>query len=375
MIIKNARVLYGDRDPVLNDIYLDGERIAEKRPIGPDEEIVDAGGLYALPGLTDMHFHGAMGHDFCDADAQGLREILDFEAAHGVLTACPATMTFPEETLNGVMDVARDHRNETGAELVGINLEGPFISPARVGAQNPDYVTPADTAMYERLNARSGGLIRLVDIAPEVGENMDFIRKNAGRVRISLAHTDADYDTARTAFSLGAKQLTHGFNAMPGIVHRAPGPLLAAVESGAQTELITDGVHIHPAVIRMAFRLFGPENILMISDSMRACGLKDGEYDLGGQPVTVRGKLAVLSRDMTSIAGSVTCLYDCMREAVCHMGISLKDAVRAAAYNPAAALGIDRDYGSLTKGHYGNIILADDSLAIRAVYRKGKRIV
>ena len=196
----------------------------------------------------------------------------------------------------------------------------------------------------------------------------------AGQVRISIAHTAADYDTALQAFSLGANQLTHTYNAMPSMVHRQPGPIPAAAEYGADAELIADGVHVHPAMVRLLFRVFGSGHIILISDSMRACGLPDGEYTLGGQAVTVRGKRAVLTQQPDTIAGSVTCLYDCMREAVQHMDIALEDAVRAASENPARALGVQTDYGSLAPGAYANVILADEALEIKAVYLRGKRI-
>ena len=198
------------------------------RPPQEGEDVIDAGGAYALPGLVDIHFHGAVGHDFCDADEAGLQAIADFEASKGVLAICPATMTFSEEILNGIMDVAAAHKNERGADLVGINMEGPYISPKKVGAQNPKYVMAADAGMFRRLQARSGGLIKLVDVAPEEPGNLDFIKECRDEVRISIAHTCTDYDTAKAAFAAGASHMTHLYNAMPGITHREPGPIIAA---------------------------------------------------------------------------------------------------------------------------------------------------
>ena len=239
MILKNALVYTPRHTFEKGDLVIRDGRIAAYAQPQEGEEVVDADGLYALPGLVDLHFHGAVGHDFCDADEAGLQAIADFEAAHGVLAICPATMTFSEEILNGVMDTAAAHKNDSGADLVGINMEGPFISPKKVGAQNPEYLQGADIEMFRRLQKRSGGLIKLVDIAPEEPGALDFIRACHSETRISIAHTCAGYDDALAAFEAGASHMTHLYNAMPGITHRDPGPILAAMEKGAAVELIT----------------------------------------------------------------------------------------------------------------------------------------
>ena len=371
MIIENARVYTPQHCFRQETLTIRNGRIAPPSPPLPGEEIIDASGLLALPGLVDLHFHGAVGHDFCDGDEAGLQAIADYEARHGVLAICPATMTYPEEILRPIMDTARRHKNDRGAELVGVNMEGPYISPKKVGAQNPAYVMGGDAAMFRRLNECSGGLIKLVDVAPEEPGNLDFIRAVSGEVRVSLAHTCAAYDVACKAFGAGACQVTHLYNAMPGIAHRAPGPILAALECGAAVELIADGVHIHPAVVRFTFRAFGADKVILISDSMMATGLTDGDYTLGGQAVTVRGNRAVLTAQPETVAGSVTNLYDCMKSAV-SMGVAPEDAVRAATENPARALGIDRDYGTLRPGAWGNVLLADETLALRSVIQKGR---
>ena len=339
------------------------------------EEVVDAAGAYALPGLVDIHFHGAMGKDFCDGSEEAIQTLADFEASKGVLAICPATMTFSEEILNNVMDAAAAHKNGKGADLVGINMEGPFISPKKVGAQNPEYLHPADVGMFRRLQERSGGLIKLVDVAPEEPGALDFIKECHEEVRISIAHTCTSYDTALAAFDAGATHMTHLYNAMPGITHREPGPIIAALERGAEVELITDHVHIHPAMVRFTFNTFGDDHVILIADSMMACGLPDGQYSLGGQAVTVCGPRATLTEQPGTIAGSATCLYDCMKRAVLEMGVPLESAVRAASENPAKSIGIDNDYGSLSAGRYGNVILADEALNIKAVIQKGTRIL
>ena len=372
MIIRNAKVFTGGCRFEERDLLIRDGRIVFGAVPMDGEEVLDARGSYALPGLVDIHFHGAVGHDFCDADEAGLQAIADFEASKGVLAICPATMTFSEEILNGIMDAAAAHKNGRGADLVGINMEGPYISPRKVGAQNPKYVMGADAGMFRRLQARSGGLIKLVDVAPEEPGNLDFIRACRDEVRISIAHTCTDYETAKEAFAAGASHMTHLYNAMPGITHRAPGPIIAALEEDAEVELITDGVHIHPAMVRFTFRTFGDSHVILVADSMMACGLPDGQYSLGGQAVTVCGPRATLTEHPDTIAGSATCLYDCMRRAVLDMGVPLASAVRAASLNPARSIGIDADYGSLEPGRWGNVVLADGQLNIQKVIRRGK---
>ena len=375
MLIKNAFVYTPRHTFEKGSILIREGRIVPFGTPEEGEEVLDAEGLYALPGLVDIHFHGAMGKDFCDGTEEAIQTLADFEASKGVLAICPATMTFSEEILNGVMDAAAAHKNGKGADLVGINMEGPFISPKKVGAQNPEYVHTADIEMFRRLQKRANGLIKLVDVAPEEPGALDFIRACCNEVRISIAHTCTDYDTAIAAFEAGATHMTHLYNAMPGITHRAPGPIIAALEKGAEVELITDNVHIHPAMVRFTFRTFGDDHMILIADSMMACGLPDGQYSLGGQAVTVEGRRATLTEQPGTIAGSATCLYDCMKVAVREMNVPLESAVRAASENPARSIGIDADYGSLAAGRYGNVILADADLNIQAVIQKGTRIV
>lgn len=369
MLIQNARVFCPDGSFAVRDLYLDDAtgRISAA-PCGG--EVLDAAGLTAIPGLVDLHFHGCVGHDFCEGTEEAIQAIADYQASVGVMAICPATMTYPEAVLARVADAAAAHQNGRGADLVGINMEGPFISPQKVGAQNPAYVQPPDAAMFRRLQARAGGLFKLCDIAPEQPGALDCIRQLAGQVRCSLAHTCADYDTAARAFAAGASHMTHLYNAMPGISHRAPGPILAAAEAGAEVELICDNVHVHPAVVRMTFKLFGDDKVILISDSMMAAGLPEGVYELGGQSVTVQGRRAVLTHQPETIAGSCTNLFECMRRAVREMDVPLGSAVKAAALNPARSLGLQADYGSLEPGRWANVLLLDE--ALQPVYRLQK---
>lgn len=372
--IVGAQVFEADGSFAERELCLQDGRIVGD---APDAETFDASGLTAIPGLVDVHFHGAMGQDMCNGTEEAIRTLAAYEASQGVLAICPATMTYPEDKLATIADAAAawvaagDHPG--CADLVGINMEGPFISPDKVGAQNPAYVQAPDAAMFRRLQKRSGGLFRLVTLAPEVPGALDFVDELAGEVAISVGHTCATYDEASAAFARGAREVTHLWNAQPPFHHRDPGVIGAAADAEhVRVELICDGIHIHPAVIRSTFRLF-PDRVVMIADSMEATGLADGEYALGGQKVFVRGHLATL--ESGTIAGSATNLFDCLRYAVCEARIPLAEALVACTLSPARAIGVDANYGSLEVGRVANVVLVDDDLRIQAIFLRGERLV
>lgn len=357
-------------------VFVSGERIGKAEVTGPmGGAVLDAAGGYVVPGFIDLHFHGCAGADFSDGDPEGLHRIAAHEARCGVTAICPASMTLPEDVLTRAFSTAADFvPGEAEAELVGINMEGPYISPDKVGAQNPGYVRPADLAEFDRLQVAAKGLVKLVDVAPEVPGNLEFVEAVSQRVRVSVAHTCAGYDCAREAFERGAHHMTHLYNAMPGLHHREPGPIAAGAENPAvMAELIADGVHVHPAMVRLAFELFGPDRVVLVSDSLRASGLGDGSYELGGQEFTVRDNRATLADG--TLAGSVSNLADCVRTAVLAMGVPLEDAVRAATANPARALGIDDIRGSIEPGKMADLLVLDDDLRVRAVVLRGRRLV
>ena len=360
------------KDGLISDI---GQDVASSS----DTEIFDASDCYVIPGLCDIHLHGCMSFDACDGTKEALAAMAKYEASVGVTSILPTTMTYPEETLTTIAKAVADYRKydnstEGFATIHGINMEGPFISPEKKGAQNPKYIQNPDYDMFHRINVASGGSVRLCDIAPETEGAMEFIEKAKAETRISLAHTTADYDTCKKAFRHGAKHLTHLFNAMPAFTHRAPGPIGAAAENENVTpELICDGVHVYPAAVYMMYKVFGADRLIMISDSMRATGLPDGEYELGGQPVIVRGRRATL-HDGT-IAGSATNLFDCMMTAVKEMNIPLADAILCASRNPAKAIGVYDTVGSITIGKQADFVIINKSdLSIKKVIVRGKYV-
>ena len=371
MIIRNVKVFQKDGAFKAGEIYINGSRIADMSQDSGSEEILDGKGAYAIPGLTDIHFHGCVGHDFSDGTPEAIKALAEYELSQGITQICPATMTLAEETLMQISRAAANYDNASGARLVGINMEGPFVSEKKKGAQNGLYIRKPDADMFRRLQKEADGLYKLIALAPEEEGAMEFIDELKEEAVISLAHTTADYETSMEAFRRGASHVTHLFNAMPPFSHREPGVTGAAFDTpDCDVELIADGIHICPTMVRAVFRLFGDDRVILISDSMMATGLTDGDYSLGGQPVKVKGNLATLADG--TIAGSATNLMDCLRTAVKKMGIPLESAVKCAAVNSARSIGIDDRYGSLEPGKIANIVLLDEELGLQAVIYDGK---
>ena len=392
MLIKNVKVYTEDwrfeegeiviRDGIFERVNFktDKEKAEENVENVPDEAedvIVDGEGCFAIPGLIDLHFHGCMGDDFCDGTKEAIERIAAYEASIGVTAIAPATMTLPVEELVDILKVAAEYKKEAtkGADLIGINMEGPFISPAKKGAQDERNIIPCDAEVCRRFLDASEGLVKFVGIAPEESEkSIEFIEQMKDKVNISLAHTNADYDTAKAAFDAGANHAVHLYNAMPSFTHRAPGVVGAVADcEHVMAEIICDGVHIHPAAVRATFRMMGEERMILISDSMRATGMPDGQYTLGGLDVNVVGNRATLVSD-GALAGSATNLMDCMRTAVKKMGIPFETAVACATMNPAKSLGEYENYGSITEGKKANVVLLDDELNLKMVIKDGEML-
>ncbi len=375
MRITNGQVFDLEQGFVGRDVFTDGLLISES---SGDGEVLDAKGCYVIPGLVDVHFHGCVGEDFSDATADGLQKIADYELSQGVAYICPAGMTLPEDQLTAICKTTAAHRkkNAGGAEVVGAHLEGPFLCMAKKGAQNGDYLHDPDGAMLKRLQEAAEGCVRLVTLAPEQPGSVEFIKaaKEMG-IHVSVGHTVANYDTAKAAFEAGADHATHLYNAMPPLAHRDPGVIGAAWEVPAvMPELICDGIHIHPAVVRLTFGLFGKERMIIISDSLRATGMPDGEYPFGGQMIEVHGNRATILGHPETLAGSVTSLMGCLRQAV-SFGIPVADAVRACTYNPAKSIGIEDRVGTLDVGKEASAVLLDQKdLSIKAIVFKGKPV-
>ncbi len=384
MLINNVKVFTEDKEFKNGAIALEGDKIkvvyTETDMLDTDsEEIIDGNGAYAIPGLIDLHFHGCKGDDFCDGTKEAIERIAEYEASIGVTAIAPATMTLPVEELEHILETAAEYKKENTdkrrADLLGINMEGPFISPAKKGAQDERNIIPCNVEICERFLKASNGLVKFMGIAPEESEEaIDFIKAVKDKVNVSLAHTNADYETAKSAFEAGANHAVHLYNAMPPFSHRAPGVVGAVYDcKHVMAEIICDGIHIHPATVRATFEMMGADRMILISDSMRATGMPDGQYTLGGLDVRVVGKLATLVSD-GAIAGSATNLMDCMRTVVKEMELPLETAVACATMNPAKSLGVYGEYGSITEGKKANIVLLDKDLELQAVIKDGVKL-
>lgn len=366
MIIQNGLVFQEDGSYRIQDIYIERGKIVQKRETVSDPSVLDASGCKVLPGLIDIHSHGAVGCDFSDADADGLKKILQYEKSQGITTYCPTSMTLPLKQLLGIFkSVQRVNMDESCAHIAGVNMEGPFLDVAKKGAHLSEYIHAPNAAFFRECQKASNNQIKLLTLAPNVPGAFSFIEEFRSEVIISLGHTNADYDCSMQAIKLGAHHITHLYNAMTPLSHRDPGlPGAAGDCPDCMVELICDGIHIHPAMVRNTFHLFGPERIILISDSMRAAGMSDGTYELGGQTVYMKNRRAILADG--TIAGSASNLFDCVRMAI-SMGISEADALLAATRNPAVSLGIFDTAGSVTPGKRADLVITDMDLKIRRV--------
>ena len=368
MLIKNGNVFIG-KSFLKTDVEFDSKITAIGALSG--EADFDAAGMYVIPGLVDIHTHGAVGEDFSDGKAAGLQPMADYYAAHGVTSFLATTMTLKEETLTPAMETIRDFARSGGAKCAGVHLEGPFLSYAKRGAQAAENLHKPDADLFDRLNAASGGKVKLVTVAPEEEGGLDFIANVSKKCTVSLGHTTADYDTAMKAFAAGATHATHLYNGMPGYAHREPGVIGAASDAGASVELICDGLHIHPAAIRVTSRLFG-DKLNLVSDSLRCAGMPDGEYELGGQPIEVNsGKATLLGTN--TLAGSCISMLDALRNVV-SFGLSLPEAVYAASTAPAEAVKLT-DVGSITVGKCADLVVLDKDLNLVAVFVDGEKVI
>lgn len=367
MLIKNAKVFVG-KEFVDGDVRF-GSTI---EAVGTLEGAADydAAGCYVIPGLVDIHTHGAMGEDFSDGNPAGMQPMADYYAAHGVTSFLATTMTLKEETLTPAMLTIRDFKRQGGAKCAGIHLEGPFLCYAKRGAQAAENLHKPDADLFDRLNAASGGMVKLVTVACEEEGAEAFIRNVSQKCTVSLGHSTADYDTAMAGFAAGATHATHLYNGMPSFLHRAPGIIGAALDSGASVELICDGLHIHPAVIRATYKMFG-DKLNLISDSLRCAGMPDGDYELGGQPITMKNGKATLTGTDT-LAGSSISMLDALRNVV-KFGMPLEAAVYAASTAPAQAAGLS-DIGAIEAGRAADLLVLDKDLNLKAVFINGEKL-
>lgn len=374
MFYKNARIFTGDFQFHTGAFEVRDGRFGAVLPETVPEDAVDLHGATVIPGLIEVHSHGNSGYDFSDGSYEGLREMAKFYLSCGVTSFAPASMTLPYDVLEKAFATAKrlaEEAPEGCAVLRGIQMEGPYFSYKKRGAQNADYLKAPDFEGFKALYEGCGGLVRIVDVAPELPGAAEFIAQAKALCTVSVAHTDAGYEDAKAAFDAGATHLTHLFNAMPGIHHRNPGVIPAAVENpNVRAEIICDGLHIHPASVRLAFSMFTGARMILVSDSGRCAGQPDGTaFDIGGQTARLIDGVARLEDG--TIACSASNLWACLHNVV-SWGIREEDAVRAATYNPACAIGAQGEVGSIEPGKVADFVVCDPAYTQKRVFLAGR---
>ena len=375
MFYKNARIFASDFQFHTGAFEVKDGLFGAVLPENVPEDAVDLHGATVVPGLIDVHSHGNSGADFSDGDYEGLKKMAAFYLSCGVTSFAPASMTLPYDILEKAFATAVQLRDEAPAgcaRIMGIQMEGPYFSYKKRGAQNPDYLKEPDFEGFRKLFDDCDGMVRIVDVAPELPGAAEFVEKASKLCTVSIAHTDTDYDSAKAAVDAGVTHLTHLYNAMPAIHHRNPGPIPAAVENpNVQAELICDGYHIHPASVRLAFTMF-KNRMILVSDSGRCAGMPEGtQFTLGGQDCWLRGGVAKLADG--TIACSAANLWDCLKN-VLSWNIPEEEAVRAATYNPAKALGVQDKVGSIAEGKYADFIVCAPDYSEKRIFLGGKEI-
>lgn len=346
-------------------------------------EAVDGTGYYALPGFIDIHIHGGMGADAMDGSAEALQTVARFLVQHGVTSFCPTTMTAPHSEIRAALDAVRHaqsrgkaaiENNEPirGARILGCHVEGPYISPQYPGAQPADYIRPPDLSEFRELVEL--GPVRLITLAPEApnADKLIALALEHGVV-VVVGHTNATYEECVTAVNLGATQATHTYNAMSGLHHREPGTVGAVLTiDSLSAQLIADNVHVHPAAMQVLYQCKGHQGIILISDAMRAAGLAEGQYSLGGQDVFVQQGTCRLADG--TLAGSVLTLDEALRSYMAATSSSLYEAWPATSRNAARSLGMADALGSIAPGYWADIVLLDADFRVAATIVAGQLV-
>jgi len=375
MLIKNCNIIYLNK--IENgSILIENGKIKEINPIAcSDENIFDAHGLYVSPGFIDVHIHGAGGFDTMDGTDEAINVIARTIVKHGTTAFTPTTMTVSIEAIQKSMRVIKKLKEEgtEGAHVLGAHLEGPFISPEAIGAQNPNYLLPPSISTYNEMVRDCEDAVVSITLAPEVDGAKELIKYLSEKgIVCSLGHTKATYEQAMEAIECGACHSTHLYNAMTPLNHRNPGVVGATFDSDITTETISDGIHISYPALRIAYKQKSTDNVLLITDAMMACSMPDGEYSLGGQSVTVENGAARLKNG--SLAGSVLTLDKAVKNVYKNSNLPLYEIVKMASYNGAKHCKVNDCKGQIKEGYDADLILFDDDINIKRVFILGKEV-
>jgi len=351
-----------------------GKIVGTVDSVPADGKILDAAGNYVAPGLVDIHIHGYLGEDTCDAKPEGIKKMAYGVAKNGVTSFLPTTMTVSKAEIVAALDAVRSVKEESktwdGAEILGVHAEGPFINPSKKGAQAEENILAPDADFI----LENADIIKSVTLAPEMDKDHACIKRLAAEsdVLVSMGHTDATFDEAMSAAKDGVNHATHLFNAMSALAHRNPGVVGAALTSdNVSVEVIADTFHINPGLYNIVAKVKG-DKMILITDCTRAGGMPDGEYDLGGQPIFLKGIECRLADG--TIAGSVLKLNRAVKNVLDHTAIPVNEVFNMASLNPATAIGCQDRIGSLEAGKDADIIIADENINIVRTIKKGRTI-
>jgi N-acetylglucosamine-6-phosphate deacetylase len=351
--------------------------IKEQKEVDPSEyDIVNFKKSIIVPGFIDIHTHGVVGHDSMETDIKIFNTESKFYAKHGVTSFVPTTMAQSKKDTMLAIKTIREasYLKMAGAKIIGIHLEGPYFNLEKKGAQPGKYIRDADLDELQDFMKASNNFVVIVSLAPEIEKALEAIRFLSGRgITISLGHTNATYEEANRGIDAGATHATHIFNGMRPYHHREPGVIGAVLLDNRVTcEVIADLIHLHPRTIELTYKLKGPDRMILVSDSMGATGLNDGNYQLGGEKVIVKDSVARLENG--SLAGSTLTLDKALRNIVNVVGIPFKDALRMITYNPTREISLERNIGSISIGKMADLVVLDESLKVKATFIEGKMV-
>ena len=376
MLIKNCNIIYLDK--IENgSILIENGKIKEINPDNTDgHEVIDANGLYLAPGFIDVHIHGAGGHDTMDGTFEAINEIAKTIVKHGTTSFTPTTMTVAIEDIRKSMKVIKEAKENgtDGAIVLGAHLEGPFISPKAIGAQNPNFLIPPTLDNYKEMVGDAEDAVVSITIAPEVPGAKELIKELSQRgIVCSIGHTKATYEEAMEGIKCGCGHSTHLFNAMTPFAHREPGVVGAIFDSDITTETISDGIHVSYPSLRIAYKQKTSDKVLLVTDAMMACSMPDGMYALGGQDVVVKDGAARLLSG--SLAGSILTLDKAVHNVYKNVGLPLYEAVKMASYNAARHCKVEDRKGLIKEGYDADLLLFDEDINIKNVIVGGKVLI